>query len=76
MNSKEKIKEVKRKFKHGTRVKLVKMNDPYVSLSEMIPGTTTGTVKCVDDIGTIHVSWDNGHSLGIVLGEDECCIIE
>ena len=31
-----------------------------------------GTVLRVDDIGTIHVSWDCGSSLGVVLGEDSC----
>lgn len=33
------------------------------------PGTR-GTVVCVDDIGTIHVNWDNGSGLGPVPGED------
>ena len=36
------------------------------------PLGTKGTVVAVDDIGTIHVKWDNGSSLGIVLGEDLC----
>ena len=52
----------------GCRVELVHMDDPYTSL---MPGTL-GTVKSVDDIGTIHVAWDCGSSLGIVYGEDTC----
>ena len=56
----------------GTRVVLVKMNDPYTKLE---PGTR-GTVISVDDIGTIHVNWDSGSSLGIVYGEDSCRRIE
>lgn len=33
------------------------------------PGTR-GTVRVVDDMGTIHMDWDNGRSLGLVPGED------
>lgn len=29
-----------------------------------------GTVRMVDDIGTLHCDFDNGKSLGIVPGED------
>ena len=36
------------------------------------PVGTRGTVIAVDDIGTIHVRWDNGSSLGVVFGEDLC----
>lgn len=56
----------------GTRVVLVKMNDPYAKL---VPGTK-GTVIGVDDIGTIHVNWDSGSSLGVAYGEDFCRRIE
>lgn len=35
-----------------------------------------GTVLYVDDMGTIHVSWDCGSSLGVVLGEDSCTRID
>ena len=59
-------------YRPGTRVVLVKMNDPYTKLE---PGTR-GTVISVDDIGTIHVNWDSGSSLGIVYGEDSCRRIE
>lgn len=68
----EKIKKVKETFKCGVRVELVKMADPYTA--DMVPGIK-GTVKKVDDMGTIHVVWDNGHCLGVVLDEDECRII-
>lgn len=50
----------------GTRVELVKMEDPW---SKLKPGDR-GSVTSVDDIGTIHVAWDCGSSLGIVYGED------
>ena len=56
----------------GTRVVLVKMNDPYTKL---VPGTK-GTVIGVDDIGTIHVNWDSGSSLRVAYAEDLCRRIE
>lgn len=63
------LKELRNQFPRGTRVELVKMDDPYNT--KLIPGCQ-GTVRCVDDIGTIHVSWDCGSSLGIVYGKDIC----
>jgi hypothetical protein len=32
-------------------------------------------VTCVDDIGTIHVKWDTGSSLGIAYGADACRVL-
>ena len=58
---------VKSEYSQGTRVKLIKMDDVKAP-----PIGTLGTVKYVDDIGTIHVVWDNGSTLGIVAGEDKC----
>jgi hypothetical protein len=49
------------------------MNDPYNK--KLIPGCK-GTVQYVDDMGTIHVDWDCGSSLGVVYGEDSCRVIE
>lgn len=31
---------------------------------------TRGTVRVIDDIGTLHCDFDNGRSLGVVPGED------
>ena len=36
------------------------------------PVGTKGTVRGVDDIGSIMVSWDNGSSLSVAYGEDSC----
>lgn len=66
MPSRKTIELLKQWFPAGTRVELVSMNDPYAKLD---PGEQ-GTVICVDDIGTIHVNWDCGSSLGVVHGED------
>lgn len=62
------IKSLKEQYKVGIRVELVSMNDDY---RKLLPGEK-GTVIGVDDIGTIHVNWDCGSSLGVVYGKD-CC---
>lgn len=49
----------------GTRVKLLEMNDIQAP-----PIGTLGTVMYVDDIGTIHIKWDNGSTLGVAYPED------
>ena len=57
---------MKDNYPSGTRIMLLSMgNDPCP-----IEDNTRGTVRVVDDIGTIHCSFDNGRSLGIVPGED------
>lgn len=53
--------------KPGTRIKLIEMHDPY----RKIDAGMIGTVKLVDDIGTVHVNWENGSTLGLVYGEDK-----
>lgn len=67
--SKEALTVLRRRYPVGCRVELVSMNDPYNT--RLYPGCQ-GTVRCVDDIGTIHVSWDCCSSLGVVYGEDSC----
>ena len=55
------------RYPEGCRVELVCMNDPDTRL---VPGDQ-GEVVMVDDVGTIHVAWDNGSSLGVVYGVDQ-----
>lgn len=62
------VDNIKKNYPVGCRVQLDHMEDPYCK----IPKGTQGTVKAVDDIGTIHVAWDCGSSLGIAYGEDRC----
>ena len=68
----EMLKQLKEYYTAGTRVMLIRMSDPFTNLR---PGDR-GTVTVVDDIGTIHVNWDRGSTLGVVFGEDECKRIE
>ena len=68
----ELLKQLKAYYKPGARVMLLRMNDPYTKLRQ----GDRGTVICVDDIGSIHVAWDCGSTLGVVFGEDECRKVE
>ena len=61
------VEQIKKKYPLGTRIELISMNDPYCP----VPPGTRGTVQTVDDAGTIHPKFDNGRTLGIIVGEDE-----
>ncbi len=65
--SEEIVERIRAEYPAGTRVELISMNDPY---RDMPPGLK-GTVRSVDDTGTVFVSWENGSGLGVVYGEDE-----
>ena len=65
------VEMLRKQYPAGTRVKLVEMDD-----CQAPPIGTLGTVKGVDDAGSILVSWDNGSSLNIVYGADLCRKIE
>ena len=69
--SEEALERLRECYPPGTRVVLIKMDDPYNK--KLIPGSK-GTVESVDDAGTIHVRWDCGSSLGVVYGEDICSV--
>lgn len=63
----EAIENLRVGFPRGCRVELLRMDDPQAP-----PIGTKGTVIGVDDLGTIHVNWDNGSGLGVAYGEDDC----
>ena len=71
MISKEALQALRERFPRGTRVELVKMDDPQAP-----PIGTKGTVLGVDDIGSLMVAWDSGGSLNVVYGEDICRKVE
>lgn len=60
------VKKIREQYPEGTRVELVFMDDPYTSLT----AGDIGTVTYVDDMGTIHVNWDCGSTLGLAYGVD------
>lgn len=57
---------MKDNYPPGTRILLLQMGDD----PRPVEDNTRGTVKVVDDIGTLHCDFDNGRHLGIVPGED------
>ena len=63
------LEQLRKEYPNGTRVELIHMDDPYNK--KLVPGCK-GTVRRVDDWGTIHVNWDCGSGLGVVYGEDSC----
>lgn len=63
----EVVERIRKEYPIGCRVELVAMNDIQAP-----PIGTKGTVRGVDDIGSIMVHWDNGSSLNVVYGEDIC----
>ena len=66
--SKETVERIRREYPIGCTIELVSMNDPYTK----IPPGTRGTVRMIDDTGTIFADWNTGSGLGIVYGEDSC----
>ena len=65
--SKAVVEVLRRQYPVGTREELVRMDDPQAP-----PIGTKGTVKGVDDIGSIVVAWDNGCGLSVAYGADIC----
>ena len=64
---KETLQALRERYPAGTRVELVQMDD-----SQAPPVGTKGTVRDVDDMGSIMVAWDNGCGLNVVYGVDIC----
>ncbi len=66
------VQRMKDTYLPGTRIELDMMGDDPRPIA---PGTR-GTVRIVDDIGTVHCDFDNGRHLGLVPGEDSFHRIE
>jgi len=64
--SAEMINRLREQYPVGCRIELVKMNDHY---SKLKPGDR-GSVLFIDSLGTIHLRWDCGSTLGLIIGED------
>jgi hypothetical protein len=63
--SKKRIEVLKLQYPKGCTVELVHMDDEQAP-----PKGTKGVVIQVDDIGTMHVAWETGSTLGVVPGVD------
>ena len=65
LSNKEFADKMRDRFPAGTRVEMDYMDDP----DAILPGTK-GTVDHIDDVGQIHVNWDNGRYIAIIPEED------
>lgn len=63
----ETVERLRREYPVGCRVELLQMEDVQAP-----PIGTKGTVRGVDDIGSIMVAWDNGSGLSVAYGADIC----
>ena len=67
VRSKQTLERLRKEYPVGTRVELIRFDDPY----RKIPSGTTGTVEYVDDAGQLHTVWDGHGSLAMIYGVDE-----
>lgn len=51
----------------GKRIRFISSKDEY---NTVVGRGDEGTVIAVDSLGTVHVQWDNGSTLGLIPGED------
>ncbi len=65
------LQELREIYTPGTKVRLLKMDD-----AQAPPLGTIGKVRNVDDLGTIHISWESGGGLGVVWGEDKIVLVD
>lgn len=67
----DEIEEIKKNYKKGTKIKLVKQYD-----LQSVPAGSIGSVKFVDDIGNIHIKLKNGKTIALIPNLDEFIICE
>ena len=68
----EEVERLRKIYVKGTKVVLVSMNEePYP-----VESGTTGIVQYIDDMGQIHVHWNNGSTLALIVGVDNFKIIK
>ncbi len=66
----KKVGRLKEGYSEGTRIRLTAMSG-----EADMPSGLQGTVDFVDDMGQLHMKWDNGRSLALVPGEDYFTVI-
>jgi hypothetical protein len=59
------------KWPIGKTIEIIKMNDPQAP-----PPKTRGVIQKIDDIGQIHVKWENGSSLAVQPYDDVYRILD
>ena len=64
------VKSLKQQYPKGTMIRLHSMNN-----EPDMPEGLVGWVTHVDDIGQIHMAWENGRSLPLVASEDSFQVV-
>ena len=64
------IEHLRKKYPAGITVRLFSMTGEPQMQEGLI-----GTVRLVDDIGSIHVNWENGSTLALLPDEDDFEIV-
>ena len=68
--TKEEVEQIKQQYVAGTKIELIKMYD-----LQALPAGTKGFIDFVDDLGTLHMIWENKSTIGLVVGVDEFKVI-
>lgn len=68
----EAVEKIKNQYPIGTRIEMIHMEE---QLSPVESGMK-GTVQIVDDVGTLHMKWDNGRTIGIIPNKDQFKVVE
>nr|DAZ60242.1 MAG TPA: protein of unknown function (DUF4314) [Caudoviricetes sp.] len=66
------LEQLRKQYPVGTKIRLISMrNEKY----PILPGTI-GEVTHIDDLGSIHMKWQNGSSLAIIPEVDSFKVLE
>ena len=60
--SKSYLAQLRKQYPVGTKIQLISMRDEKYPI---LPGTI-GEVTHIDDLGSIHMKWQNGSSLALI----------
>ncbi len=66
----EELQRLREKYKPGTRVELLHMDDVQAP-----PPGTRGVIRGVDDAGDILITWDTGSTLKLIIGVDDFRVV-
>lgn len=69
-NEKE-LEKIRQEYPVGAKIKLIHMDDEQAP-----PAGTIGEVMFVDDVGSVHVKWQNGSSLALIPEVDSFKVIK
>ncbi len=56
------LEQLRKQYPIGTKIQLISMRDEKYTI---LPGTI-GVVTHIDDMGSVHLKWQNGSSLALI----------